>query len=85
MAELMEKEQQTVPSETPVSHENPPVSPPPPKNLTMAKKKRRRLIRRIIILLILIAAVVLGERRVGRSRDARGLRARLHVRPAHSR
>jgi len=60
MAELMEKEQQTVPSETPVSHENPPVSPPPPKNLTMAKKKRRRLIRRIIILLILIAAAILA-------------------------
>ena len=70
MAELMEKEQQTVPAETPVSHENPPGSPPPPKNLTMAKKKRRRLIRRIIILLILIAAAILAWKYFGKDESS---------------
>lgn len=71
MAELMEKKQQTVPSESPVSHENPPVSPTPPKNITMAKKKRRRLIRRIIILLILVTAAILAWKFFGKD-EAQG-------------
>ena len=49
MSEVMEKQTQPVPAETP-----PPA--PPKKKTAAAKKKRRRLIRRIVLLLIVAAA-----------------------------
>ena len=71
MAEILDKEQQTVPPETTVAHGNPPLSPPPPKNLTAAKRKRRRLIRKIVLLLILAAAALLAWKYFGKD-DASG-------------
>lgn len=57
MAEIMEKEQQTVISESP--------APLPKGGSGIAKKKRRRLIRRLIILVIVAAAAILAWKQFG--------------------
>ena len=57
MTEMMEKEQQTVISESP--------APLPKSGSGAAKKKRRRLIRRLVILMIAAAAVILVWKQFG--------------------